>query len=737
MNLKKIKKICLSILLNCFVFAFAFSVVPEQKGIVTLDFNGCKDGSVHVEATVLDSIAPAKDFELKIPLANDNFVFNGNKGTWNSYQIEIIEDGYVLSYKNKKIYKSNFFKNGTKFVEARTWLTAKSFYGFGEASSTLSLNGQSFTIYNEAKYGNQAFLFVPFFVTNQADSSYYNANGKDAIVFQENLESCQEFTTRTGRIDSYYKKCDSIKTAVSDFYAVSGSSSLLPKWAFGFIQSKYGYKSQDEVVSLVNEFKKNDIKLSAVVLDLYWFDKMGDIYWNTKKFPNPKELDSFLESNGVKLITITEPFFTVNSNNYKTFLDKNFFGLDEKGSVVNWSDWWCLGDKYGSIINPIHKDSTEILGEKYSKMLDSGIDGFWTDLGEPEKAPSSVTFNGVSEQYFHNYYNYYWSKAIFDGVTKRNPDKRLFMLSRSGYTGSTAFNVSVWSGDVSVSFDSLAKHVALGVSSGMCGLPYWGSDVGGFVPQRHNDELLVRWYQFGAFTPVFRAHGTGSREPWVAGNENLAIIKKYIDIRYLYLPYTYSLARESEVCGLPMMRPMLFESEKAPAWCLDTQYMFGPSILVSPVVKPASESTKQKVWLPKGNWYEFETLNKVKGGKTITVNTQMDSIPVYIKEGAILPLEQDGKNVLLLLPGKKVENNFVWYDDDGVTNQYKNGIYEERTCSLKDNVLKISGNKTPMEIILALPASYKLSEEEENSWIDFFGLKIKTVKLTEDFEIVF
>jgi len=184
---------------------------------------------------------------------------------------------------------------------------------------------------------------------------------------------------------------------------------------------------------------------------------MGDLDWDRQAFPDPEGLDSWLGKKGIKLIAISEPFFTTASSHYTDFKKLGMLGTGIDGSPLTWHDWWCFGDSECSVLNPLDDDAPRELGKIYTHMFDTGIDGFWTDLGEPESVPSSVLFGGIPEPVFHNYFNYYWTKAIHSGVASGRPDYRQFILSRSAYTGSSAYNVSTWPGDVSVSFQSLAK----------------------------------------------------------------------------------------------------------------------------------------------------------------------------------------------------------------------------------------------------------------------------------------
>jgi len=709
------KKIILAAL-SALVFtvnAFCFTKIDFENGTSIL-FEPCKDGSVRFEATGQNPKAPGKDFELKRTKADSEFTLqDGNIYVWQNYVLIPLEDGYTLKADGRELYTARLSDDGKLLREKRTWKTAERFYGFGQASRKANLANQSFTIYNESKYGDHAYIFIPFYVTDESTAVFYNAAGKDKIYFQDG-DDPELYRTEFHRVEYFVSQKSSVKEAVSDFYKETESLCILPEWAYGYIQSKYGYKSSREVIELVDNFKKHNIPVSGVVLDLYWFKHMGDIFWTSSDFSDYSAMNDYMEENGVKLITITEPFFTTESENFQELKKDGLLCKDSKGKLALWREWWCFDDKSGGVFNPLGKKASSFMAKKYSAMLDSGIDGFWTDLGEPEGAKENIKYGKYAELDFHNYYNFYWTKALYEGVHSVKPDQRLFILSRSAGTGSGKFNVSIWSGDISVSWPALKNQIAYGLNTGISGLPYWGSDVGGFVQPNSPEELYLRWQQFGAFTPVYRAHGTGSREPFAYSEKIENLVSKVIKTRYKLLPYIYSTARQT-MQGLPMMRGMYYESEKAPARFLDSQYMFGDSILVSPVMEELSDTTEHTVWLPKGTWYNFFTMEKITAANDMeyTMNVNLETVPVFVKAGSIIPMKEEGKDVILAVPEKGLKTSFTLYKDDGKTESYKNGAYSEIILTLDGNRLsaKTAGSEEFLvkEFALILPGQMSLS----------------------------
>jgi len=438
------------------------------------------------------------------------------------------------------------------------------------------------------------------------------------------------------------------------------------------LQSKYGYKNTKEVLDVVKGFEDRSIPLSGVVLDLYWFKHMGDYSWDTKNW-DPVLLDATLESKGIKTVAITEPYFTSDSRLFPALEASGALVQDGSGNPLRWNSWWCFDSLDGSIVNPLAPGAQKILGQAYKDMKASGIDGFWTDLGEPEENPETGFYNGVDSVQFQNYYNRSWNTILRNALREQDPHQRPFILSRSGYTGSAGMGVSVWSGDVTSEFETLARHPALGVTAGLEGFSFWGSDVGGFISRGlPNKELFIRWHQFGAFSPVYRAHGAQSpREPWIHGDPTEKIVGDLIRLRAQLLPYIYTTAWQTWDQGIPMMRPLWFESSQEEAsWNQPGSYLFGDNLLIHPVTSPMVDSVT--FWLPPGTWRDWFTGEVRVGGKEVKYPVTLVNFPVLLKAGSIIPTEQKGKKVMMVYPQAGVADGLL-YEDDGVTEAYRQG----------------------------------------------------------------
>lgn len=652
-----------------------------------------------------------KPFPLALNLARGKTVPRKTAGGYvvGPYLVKAETKGFAIYRDKQFLFRIANQAKMVGQVEQFSCGKGETLHGLGHASRSVFLSFKEYTVYNESKYGNQAYLYIPFIFSSGGDALYFNVHGRDSFKFSTWQAGSIEYVTRQDSYDFYYYHEPDPKQLVSRFYALGGKSALLPRWAYGYLQSKYGYRNQQEVYELIKQFEQYRIPLSAVILDLYWFRHMGDLDWDRSAFPDPAALDRFLEERSIKLITISEPFFTRNSRNFSPFYNQGMFATDKQGNVLTMRRWWTLGKSPdGAVINPFSEKTKVVLGAQYVAMLKTGIDGFWTDLGEPEGVPAHAMFSGMTELEAHNYFNRAWSQLVFQAVRKAFPRRRVLNLTRSGFTGSWRYGVSTWSGDVQSGFGALDFHPALGINAGLCGLSFWGSDVGGFESgkRKPGEELFIRWMQFGAFTPVFRAHGSQSpREPWIHGKKATDIIRRYIRLRYRLLPYIYSTAFQTWQAGVPMMRALFLEHAADPK-CreISDQYYFGDWLLVAPVTEPQATAPQRTLYLPAGEWYDFHTWQRVTAG-TNQVPARIEDIPIYLKGGGLLPM-RDGKRFVLLALPAATGSRWTWYDDDGSSYAYEQGKYTAVKMSLSRKRLVLEDVPPSLKtLVLRIPTA--------------------------------
>jgi alpha-glucosidase (family GH31 glycosyl hydrolase) len=584
------------------------------------------------------------------------------------------------------------------------------FHGLGQAAPVLALRDERFELVQTPKFGDQTYLYIPFFFSDSGIAVYANAASGDVVSFEKG--ALATISSSSSALDFFVWGPGAPAALVSRFYAISHSKSLLPRWAYGYLQSRYGYRTDQEVRRTVSMAERQGIPLSAIVLDLYWFKRMGDLDWNHEAFPDPKGLADWLEAQNVKLITISEPFIARDSKSFGQLEDAGALARGPDGGTAIFSDWWDFGQAGGGIIDPTRPSTAALLGKKYEALLRTGVDGFWIDLGEPERVPREATFGPWPEAEYHDFFNLGWARIVRASFEAAAPGQRPFILSRSGWTGIAGLGVATWSGDVPATWEGLQAQLPLGLNASMSGLPFWGSDVGGFVSEGGelmppDPELLLRWQQFGAFTPIDRAHGYGPREPWIYGPRWQGRIKRAIALRTSLLPYLYSTAWQVTSQGLPMMRPLFFLEPQEPKWQREqTQFLLGDFVLVAPVLEALERQSKQTVRLPRGRWYDAFTLAPFEGD--VPLDVTLDTFPVYFREGAIVPLQREGGGeAVLLLPGA-APSRFTIFSDDGLTEAYRSGAGEKLQVVLEAKAVTFSGAAKGREVTLLFPKGLAL-----------------------------
>ncbi len=560
------------------------------------------------------------------------------------------------------------------------------FYGLGQKGIEIDRKGYAFSTYNQHIGGYDSPLKtmqvnVPFVQSNYNYALYFDITFPGYFDFGVSVQSTWYYRTEDGVMNYYFIYASSIKETLKKYFWLTGFPPIPPKWSFGFLQSKFGYRNQSEAESIVNTFIQKNIPIDAIILDLYWFGwgNMGNMTWDRSNWNDPNAMMSNFKSKGVKTIVISEPYINVSSFNF-SIADKNkFFAFDSAGKTYVFQNFWATPSSLLDLTNP---QAQLWWWEKYKNLLNEGVSGFWTDLGEPENHPDFLNHQLGSTRKVHNIYNLLWAKTLYDGYKKDFPDKRIFNLTRSGFAGIQRFGVVTWSGDVRKSFNGLKVQIPMLIGMTMSGIPYHNSDIGGFTGGTTTSELYIRWIQFGTFCPVMRPHGHDQPlEPWAFGESVEKIVRKYIELRYRLIPYIYTYAYKTWKYGETLIKPVLYEFPDDPnVYNLSYEYLFGDFILVAPVFIDGQR--KRDVYLPSGCfWASYWTGEIYSGGKTIQVNAPLEQIPVFVRIPSIIPMAKlkrfvdetpDDTLYIEIYPG---DVDFELYEDDGETNGYRKGEF--------------------------------------------------------------
>jgi alpha-D-xyloside xylohydrolase len=550
-------------------------------------------------------------------------------------------------------------------------------------------------------------------------------NGHIALLHNDPLpESRQKEISLSSEaahaIDYYFVAGNSMDEVIAGYRALTGKAVMLPKWAYGFWQSRQRYTSQQELIDVVKEYRKRRIPIDNIVQDgFYWREnEWGSHRFDPARFPDPKQLVDDLHDLNARVMISVWPKFYDTTDNYKELAAKGFmYAANIKAGAKDW-----VGPGYASsFYDPYSAEARQIYWRQIKDNLDvHGFDAWRLDATEPDlhsnldideiKTRIGPTKRGPAMVYF-NSYPLPHTQGVYDGARAAHPDKRPFILTRSAFGGVQRNGAATWSGDIASRWDDLLNQISAGVNFSMSGLPNWSFDIGGFAPENRflqpnsKDleewrELNLRWFQFGAFVPLFHSHGEAPfREIYNLAPANTEVYQSlvwYDELRYRLLPYIYTVGADTFHRDYTMMRGMVMDfpnDEKVRG--INDQYLFGPSLLVAPVYEFKARS--RKVYLPAGpSWYDFYTGAVHAGGQEIDAAAPLSRMPLFVKAGSIIPIgpviqhtaEGRGADVTLqVYPG--ANGALGLYEDDGVSMGYERNefariplSYDEATRTL-------------------------------------------------------
>jgi alpha-glucosidase (family GH31 glycosyl hydrolase) len=586
------------------------------------------------------------------------------------------------------------------------------FYGTGERGTALDKRGQSFGSYNDTFFGYTTALprmniNIPFLANPNGFALYFEDTYGGQFDLGATDPASFSYTASGGELSYFLITASTVQAQLERYTWLTGRQPLPPRWAFGYIQSKFGYQNESEARSMVQTMRQEQIPCDAIVLDIYWSRYMGDLSWNPGSWPAPFQMMSDFLKTGIKTIVITEPYVTSQSPTFAEATTNGYFANDSNGQTYRLSNWWACNCDAG-LVDLTSPAVQAWWWGKHPSFLgtdSAGVAGLWTDLGEPEQHPSDMRHYLGSAAKVHNIFNLLWARTVFEGFRQLRPNSRLFNLTRAGYAGIQRFGVIPWSADVGNDFGGLEVQLPMLLNMGMSGLAYHNSDIGGFCCGSTTPELYVRWIQYGTFCPITRAHGTGRlTEPWGYGAQAESIARQFIRLRYQLLPYIYTMAYVNQTTGLPLARPLFFLDSSEPSLLnLGTEYMWGDQFLVSPVV--TAGQINMNVFLPAGvTWVDYWSGQRHQGGQYISVSTPLGTMPLFVKAGSIIPMQpvmdysdQRPLDTLMLdiYPWPESSGTFSLYEDDGKSLGYQSG--ESALTSLQDQ-LTGSGESSTLTI---------------------------------------
>ena len=624
--------------------------------------------------------------------------------TKNPFKITYLDvDSEVLSEKNGYVKK-----DGLETIEFNI-STDENLYGGGaRAFEKMNRRGNRLQLYNRASYGYETKAeLMNFCIPVVISSKNYAIHFDNPAIGYLDLDSKKNNTLTYETISG--RKTYQVIIGSDNYTELTGRQPMPPRWAFGNFSSRFGYHSQKEVEKTIRKFEESKIPVDAIILDLYWFGKtikgtMGNLDWDKDNFPNPDKMIADLNKKNIKTILITEPFVLTSSSKWKETVDKKVLATNADGSPATWD--FYFGNT--GIVDVFKPEGKQWFWDVYKRLINQGVGGLWGDLGEPEVFPSTAISAGGKADEVHNIYGHNWAKLISDGYKKDFPNQRPFILMRAGYSGSQRYGMIPWSGDVSRSWGGLQSQVGIAVQMGMQGMAYMHSDLGGFAGDYFDNELYLRWLQYGVFTPIFRPHAQEEVASEVAYKDLVTKekAKKQVELRYQLLPYNYTLAFKNHLTGAPLMNPFLIRNEDNPMKndISSDQYYWGNSFLIKPITSPNIKETQ--VQFPtdfSGNWFDFYTDKEYKRNTTETITVSEDHIPVFVNGGSFIPMIKtiqntseyslDNFDLHYYFDSTMPQSLNELYNDDGTTpDAYEKGAYELMSfgSTISKNVLKIN-----------------------------------------------
>ncbi len=647
------------------------------------------------------------------------------KETIFSDDVQIKEEASADGLRTRVIGEDTFIeRDAFQWKLAFEWAEDEAIYGLGSYEEGI-LNYRNHTQY---MYQQNMRAVVPCFLSTKGYGILFDTYS--LMVFRDDVHGSYLWSEVNDELDYYFIYGPEFDEIISGYRLLTGQVPMFPKWLFGYIQSKERYQSQGELKSVVAEYRKRQIPLDCIVLD--WMSWEGNL-WGQKsldpaRFPDPNKMIDDLHGLNARLMVSIWPHM---SNDGPNHLEMKKHG-------------YLLGNQ--STYNAFNEGARKLYWQQTKEGLFSkGVDAWWCDCTEPFEADWQGAVKPEPEQrlimnteeskryldpQYINAYSLFHSQGLYEGQRSVTDEKRVVNLTRSAYAGQQRYGAITWSGDISATWATLKNQIADGLNFCMTGIPYWTFDIGGFFVHRREEqwfwngdynkgyedlgyrELYVRWLQLGAFLPIFRSHGTDTpREVWrfgEPGSKFYDTIVKFINLRYRLLPYIYSLAWQVSDKDYTMLRALPYDfRHDQQVYNIKDQFMFGPSILVNPVTEPmyygqdskklVGKTKSRIVYLPAGSiWYDFWTGQQYQGGQKIEARADLETMPLYIKGGSIIPMgpkvqysseKPTAPLELRIYPG--ADGTFELYDDEGDNYNYEKGHYRLQVITWDDSQRKL------------------------------------------------
>lgn len=579
------------------------------------------------------------------------------------------------------------------------------YYGLGQhQQGYLDLRDHRVDCWHEYNEIGGETVCVPFMVSSRDYGLIWDNPSKTRIDLGFNLQNV--WTSDVGdRVSFFVISGDSTDQIYEGYRQLTGIAHMLPKAAYGYIQSKAIYPTQDQLMAVAKGYRDRHLPLDILVVDFLNMTKQGNLDLDPARWPDPAAMNKQLNAMGITTLLSVWPHFSPGTLYYDMLKQKGWLIHKADGEP----DFGHFKDVIGPNIDTTNPEAAkwwwEAIRDRYIKP--DGFDYIWLDETEPDIDPAPDFFYVGSGLRYYNVYPLFHTASVYEGFRRDFGDsRRVFSLVRASYLGAQRNGSVFWSSDIQSTWDMLKRSISAGLDFTASGMPYWDTDIAGFfspqIPANYHPahtplvdpagaeenvdgyvdypELFVRWFEWGAFQPVMRAHGERQHnEVWSYGKQAEPILEKYLRLRYQLMPYIYSLGYQTYQTGAPYMRALFMDFPHDPNVSdIRDEYMFGPAFLVAPVTSQGA--TSRKVYLPAGtDWYNYWTSERIKGGQTIEVSAPIDTLPLFVRAGSIVPL---GSEILSTAEPQKIatlrvypgaDADFTLFNDDGHTYAYEKG----------------------------------------------------------------
>jgi alpha-D-xyloside xylohydrolase len=646
--------------------------IPQRPDNLIVKKSWAKaDFALHTDDPKLITLTTAQ-LKIEITRADSSIIFYDSAG--HKLTQENTRTLTPTEVNGEKTYHSERFVN--------MWDTQEAFYGLGQHQAGVwNYRGESIDISQD-----NTNISIPFLLSSNGYGIFWN-NGSRSKFTNRFVHAFYLSSEVSDSMDYYFFYGPDFDRLIADYRELTGAAPLFGKWAYGYWQCKNRYDSQQELLAIGQKYRDLRIPLDNIVQDWFWWNTMGEPVFN-KNYPDPKGLIDALHKNNVHLMISVWPYFRPGSPVYDD--------MDKRGYFIAKTVAPSFHPVAQALYDPFNPDARKYYWNLMDKALFKiGADAWWLDTTEAETEGRETNIlvtnkvnGGQNGARYANEFPLMTTTAVYEGQREASDKKRVFILSRSAYAGSQRNAAAVWSGDVDPNWETFRRQIPAGLNYSVSGLPYWTTDIGGFVSANPDDpayrELYIRWFQFGTFCPIFRAHGTrttNQNEIWSYGTEAQKTLAAYDNLRYRLMPYIYSLAWKTTSEGYTIMRPLVMDfREDTRAQNIGDQFLFGPAILVNPVTEPGAAT--RRLYLPNAKWYNFWTGVSLQGGRTLDTPSPIDRMPLYIRAGSIVPLGPDlqyaaekSADPIELRIYRGANGAFTLYEDENDSYDYEKGVH--------------------------------------------------------------